>query len=104
MLFEGQKRIDQEISDTYEAAPNFGKNCAIKLLKKQELTLLSHRLHKEWVENCCNGGLVTVETFYQRKEDLDQQSLNAVASSLMAPDPPRKEVLEGLGTARLCSQ
>ena len=36
---------------------------------------------KEWVNNCCeafDGGLVIIENFYFRKEELDQQSLNCV--------------------------
>ena len=33
---------------------------------------------KERIENCCDGGLLIIENFYPRKEELDQQSLNYV--------------------------
>jgi len=50
-----------------------GKHCTIDfcMLKNQELPPLSDRLQKEWVENCCDGGLVILESFYKRKEELD---------------------------------
>ena len=35
---------------------------------------------KEWVKNCNEGGLLIVENFFLRKEELDQQSLNCVAT------------------------
>ena len=34
---------------------------------------------KEWVENCCDSGILIAENFDLRKEELDQQSLNCVA-------------------------
>ena len=42
----------------------------------QELPTLSDRLQKQQEENCCNGGFLIVESFYQ---ELDQQSLSCIA-------------------------
>jgi len=33
------------------------------------------------VENCSDGALVIIESFYQRKEELDKQSLNFAAKN-----------------------
>ena len=64
---------------TYEAKPNLGKNGAIDF-RIQEFLPLSDRPHIEMsLENCCDGGLVTVVSFYQRREELEQQSLKCVA-------------------------
>ena len=62
-----------------KAKLNLGKDRTVDfhMLKNQGVSATDYI--KEWVENCSDGGLVIVESFYQRKEDLYQQSLNCVA-------------------------
>ena len=69
---------------TYEAKANLGKICVIDfcLLKNHEFLPLSDRSQKRMRQkNCCDGGSVIVESVYQRKEELDEQSLNCIARS-----------------------
>ena len=40
---------------------------------------IATKYSKKWVKNCGDGELVIVNSFYQKKEEFDQQSLNCIA-------------------------
>ena len=63
----------------YEAKPHLGKNRAINFsvcFRHYQTDYI-----EEWVENCCDGGLLIAENSHLRKKELDQQSLPAETSA-----------------------
>jgi len=51
-----------------------------RILKNQSRVSATDYI-EEWVENCCDGGLLIAENFHLRKKELDQQSLPAETSA-----------------------
>ena len=77
MAFSGYKKSTDK-QQRHKAKPNLGKNPAIDfhMLKIPEFHNHQTDHIKIWV---CDGGLVIIKGFYQRKAALGKQSLNCVA-------------------------